>query len=127
MPLLFRVLWQLYPSFWACALFWLSFLAMELMYACRGGNKDWQAKTPIFAGAAMNAAVTLANDGRMPVLGSNSFMSVWVRGEGKHLLFLCDRFGGFSLGDFFIIGGALFLILRYFLRKPPNPAVSTAK
>ena len=48
----------------------------------------------------------------MPVLGKDgSPVSVWraVR-PGDHVLILCDRFGGFSIGDV-LIGGAFILAM----------------
>lgn len=134
--LLFRVLWQYYPSLWACALFWImvAFSEWQLIRIRKEKGKEinWWTRTPMLMGVAMNAIVTLANDGRMPVLGdSHHLVSVWVVGTGKRLLFLCDRFNGgfaiFSLGDFFIIGGLLLGILLWIYRKIfGNSAVSTA-
>jgi hypothetical protein len=93
---------------------------------------NWWTRTPILMGAAMNALVTLANDGKMPVIGNAHTSSIWVKGTGKHLLFLCDRFNGgwfvLSLGDFFIFGGFLFAILvSIFHKTSENSSVSTAK
>jgi hypothetical protein len=127
--LAFRFLWQWYPSLWTCALFWLVVAAVEFWMIRSGEIKmNWR-KNVIWAGAAMNAAVTLANDGRMPVLGKFAPMSLWVVGTGKRLLFLCDRFNGgwaiFSLGDFFIIAGVVVLpLLLWLVRllfKSKNP------
>jgi hypothetical protein len=135
--LLFRVLWQYYPTFWMCALFWsvvaLSEWQLIRMKRERKAAINWWTRTPMLMGVAMNALVTLANDGKMPVLGDHHHLvSVWVVGTGKHLLFLCDRFNGgfaiFSLGDFFIIGGILLGILFWIYRKTfGNSSVSTAK
>ena len=109
-PLLFRILWQFYPSLWACALFWFVIFYPEFC-RIREGSVNWWT-VPIFTGAAMNATVTLANNGRMPVLGNHAPMSIWVVGTGKHLLFLCDRFWGFSAGDFFVISGLIVLVIH---------------
>ena len=57
----------------------------------------------------MNAIVTLANGGFMPVGSaiSNLGASLWVRSSGAHhLRWMGDNYFGFSLGDFLIIGGA---------------------
>ena len=130
--LLFRVLWQYYPSLWACALFWSVVAFSEWRYIVYKQEKNkkinWWTRTPILMGAAMNATVTLANSGRMPVIGMPIHsVSLWVQGNGKHLLFLCDRFHGFSLGDFFIIGGFSLAILFWIYRKTfGNSPVSTA-
>lgn len=125
LTLLLRFLWQSYPSLWACALFWATVL---YAYCVEYRGNSWT-KTLILVGAVMNATVTLANGGRMPFLGNSAPVSIWVAGTGKHLLFLCDRFKGFSLGDFFIMGG-FFLSLLFWLfrsKNPPNSAISTAK
>jgi hypothetical protein len=113
--LLFRILWQYYPSLWACALFWTVVGISEYRFIQWKKRKygwiNWWTRVPILMGASMNAIVTLVNNGRMPVLGATKLASVWVQGNGKHLLFLCDRFPihglVFSLGDFFLIGGVI--------------------
>lgn len=119
--ILFRILWQYYPSLWACALFWgmVAFSEYQLIQLKRKRKAkiNWWTRGIILTGASMNAIVTLANNGRMPVLGQHSFASIWVQGDGKHLLFLCDRFHGFSLGDFFILGGISLSILSWLFRK----------
>ena len=122
--ILFRYLWQYYPSLWACLLFWTSVGIGEYLYL-RGRDKvNWWFKIPLLMGGSMNAIVTIANDGRMPFLGHTKPTSLWVVGTGRHLLFLCDRFDThwaiFSLGDFFIIGG-LFLSLFFWLFRSEKP------
>jgi hypothetical protein len=92
---------------------------MEFRYTSRA---DWQTRLPVWVGIGMNALVTLANDGRMPVLGKFHPVSVWVVGTGRHLLFLCDRFHGFSLGDFLIIGGIVLSPLLLWLFRPEDGA-----
>jgi hypothetical protein len=58
----------------------------------------------VFFGVALNAIATITNGGKMPVLGKHgSPVSVWRAARpGDHLLILCDRFGGFSIGDVLI-------------------------
>jgi len=120
-----RMLWQWFPSLGTCILFWGTVVALEVRYIRTAEKIDWWSKTLGLAGGAMNAMVTLANDGRMPVL-SDKFhpASLWVAGTGKHLLFLCDRFNGrwaiFSLGDFFIIGGIFLPVLFWLLPSPES-------
>jgi len=119
-PLLLRIIWQLSPSFLTCAVFWLAVADAEYRYLRSDPKVNWWARTLLLIGVGMNAVVTLANDGRMPVLGKFKPMSLWVVGTGKHLLFLCDRFDGgwaiFSIGDFFIIGGLLLGLVLWFRR-----------
>jgi hypothetical protein len=122
-----RMLWQWYPSLWACALFWAGVFGVEVQYIRRTDKINWWTRIPILAGMSMNAAVTIANGGRMPVLGKFHPVSIWVTGAGKHLLFLCDRFDFhrwviFSVGDFFILGAlALGILLWLFRRLLPDP------
>jgi hypothetical protein len=136
--LFLRVLWQWFPSLLTCVLFWYTVFTIEVRQLSRAEKVNWWSKTPGLIGAAMNAAVTITNDGRMPVL-STKFrpVSLWVAGTGKHLLFLCDRFDGrwaiLSLGDFFIIGGILIPIVQWLIRRsfksenPLNSAISDSK
>lgn len=72
----------------------------------------------VFVGAACNAVATIANGGRMPVLGKHgSPVSVWRAARpGDHVLILCDRFSGFSLGDV-LIGAGLVLLIGFWLWK----------
>src|SRR5271168_3313253 len=120
--LFFRVLWQWFPSLWACVLFWSAVFGTEVEYIRNPPQKiNWWTRTPILIGVVMNAVVTLANSGRMPFFGHIKPTSLWVLGTGKHLLFLCDRFETrwaiFSIGDFFIIGGLLLSLLIWFFRE----------
>jgi len=118
----FRILWQAFPSLWACILFWVVISGIEIQYIRKPLQKiNWWTKTPILLGMCMNALVTLANNGRMPFFGHIKAKSLWVLGTGKHLLFFCDRFETrwaiFSIGDFFIIGGLLLSLLIWFFRE----------
>jgi len=99
-----RIIWQIYPNLSCCIGFWAVVLWL---------NRP-RKKSPYtflaFAGAACNAVATIANGGKMPVLGKyGSPVSVWrAARHGDHLLILCDRFGGFSIGDV-LIGGSFIL------------------
>lgn len=106
-----RVLWMVYPNLLTCALFWTTMLAWRI----DARESNW-ANPVAVAGLALNAVVTLANWGYMPVVGrgpEQSF-SLWVTAAGSHhLLFLADytAWWGFSIGDGLILGSwaALFL------------------
>ena len=93
-----RIIWQMYPNLLCCIAFWAVVLWL---------NRPMK-KSPksllVFLGAACNAVATIANGGRMPVLGKyGSPVSVWRAARpGDHFLILCDRFGGFSIGDVLI-------------------------
>ena len=114
--LLFRLLWQIHPSLWNCAIFWAAIAFSEYQYLRANPKVNWWTKSLLITGASMNAIVTLANNGTMPYLGTGKPYSLWVVGTGKHLLFLCDRFNGFSLGDFFILGSFAIGILLWLRR-----------
>jgi hypothetical protein len=107
-----RVIWQIYPNLWCCIGFWAVVLWL---------NRP-QKKSPhtflVFIGAVCNAVATVVNGGKMPVLGKyGSPVSVWrVARPGDHVLILCDRFGGFSIGDV-LIGGSLVLGIGLWLWK----------
>lgn len=129
--LMLRLLWQMNPSLLTCAIFWAGVAFMEYWFITHPTGKiNWWSRSALLAGVSMNAIVTLANDGRMPFLGGDQHpSSVWVLGNGKHLLFLCDRFnlhiGIFSLGDFFILGGLLLLFVLP--RNPLKSEISSSK
>jgi len=96
-----RIIWHIYPNLLCCIGFWAVVLWL---------NRP-RKKSPmtffVFLGAACNAVATITNGGKMPVLGKyGSPVSVWRAARtGDHVLILCDRFGGFSIGDVLIGGG----------------------
>jgi hypothetical protein len=100
-----RIIWQIYPNLWCCITFWAVVLWLN-----RPRKKN-SLTLIVFLGAAFNAVATIANGGKMPVLGKHgSPVSVWrAAGPGDHFLILCDRFGGFSIGDMLI--GAWFILM----------------
>ncbi len=104
--ILARIVWQMYPNLWCCIGFWTVVLWLN-----RPAKKSPYTFL-LFFGSACNALATIANGGRMPVLGrSGSPVSVWRAARpGDHVLILCDRFGGFSIGDV-LIGGSLILAI----------------
>jgi len=104
--------WQLSPSVISATIFWV--------FAIWGGvfwilGEIWDEKpgwvvgrSISLCGAICNAVVTIANNGFMPVESLEDSYSLWVTATNQHhLLFLSDRFAGFSIGDFIIIGGLL--------------------
>lgn len=116
--LVLRIVWQVYPGVFTCLAFW----AVALI---SGVHDDAPGRWVWLTGTACNALVTLANGGYMPVLGpegKNAF-SLWVSGGESHrLLWLADRFWGFSIGDFFIGAGLLIYFVSTLLKHPaPTP------
>jgi hypothetical protein len=111
-----RMVWQRRPGLFTCALFWtISVVFIVLL--------DWSitlSQLLLTLGLVLNAVVTLANGGFMPVatqrrLGSNA-RSLWVQREsGQRFLFLADNYGTrfirFSVGDTFLLFG---IILSFF-------------
>ena len=95
-----RIIWQMYPNLLCCIGFWVVVLWLNRP------KKESPQTFLAFVGAACNAVATITNGGKMPVLGKfGSPVSVWREARpGDHLLILCDRFGGFSIGDL-LIGG----------------------
>ena len=113
-----RIIWQMYPNLWCCIGFWCLVLWLN-----RPERKSLQT-IPVFVGALCNAVATIANGGKMPVLGKyGSPVSVWRAARlGDHVLILCDRFAGFSIGDV-LIGIAFIFVIGVRLRKLMNPGV----
>jgi len=76
--LLARMLWQAYPGFWPCILFWVIALTDEPLRwsEMQFRRRFWYGLT--FLGGLGNAAATLANGGYMPVLGETQATSLWV-------------------------------------------------
>lgn len=110
--ILARIIWQISPNLWCCIGFWVVVLWLNKP------AKNSPYTFLVFVGAACNAVATIANGGKMPVLGRHgSLVSVWRAARpGDHLLILCDRFGGFSIGDV-LIGGGLTLAIGMWLWK----------
>jgi len=108
--LLARIIWQIYPNLLCCIGFWALVLWLDRPKSRRALLS--------FAGAACNAVATIANGGKMPVLGKyGSPVSVWRAARpGDHVLILCDRFAGFSIGDI-LIGAWLILEIVLWLWK----------
>jgi hypothetical protein len=113
-----RIIWQIYPNLWWCIVFWAVVLWLN-----RPKKRNLQTFL-VFVGASFNALATIANGGKMPVLGKyGSPVSAWRAARpSDHLLILCDRIGGFSIGDL-LIGASFILGLGLWLWKVrTNPA-----
>lgn len=123
-----RVLWQTYPGLGPCVLFWLIALVDEPI---RWPEMRWRRRWFYglsCLGSLGNAAATLANGGYMPVLGKAEPTSVWVPlTDESRLRWLCDIYGGASLGDGLILAGIVGLLVNWLLEKmeviEPEPAV----
>lgn len=118
-----RMLWTDYPTVWFCAAFWLAALAwdgLNLFTASSRKNQVFWASVNI--GGYLNAIVTLANNGKMPVIGHGvSGESVWVVANESHrLLFLCDRFARFSIGDLLMFTGGVVTLVIWLADKVKN-------
>lgn len=90
--------------FWVVTIFWV--LNLIGILTCLDEVRYWFT----FCGAALNCVVMLANHGMMPVIDESikKAEGVWRPAlTGDHLLFLADRFAGFSIGDFILIGSVL--------------------
>lgn len=97
-----RVAWDS-PSLLICLTFWATLILSLALYA----------NYLVLPGAICNAAAMLANGGAMPVYGYEIVPhGVHVPGETHHQLqILCDRFWGFSIGDFLLFGGIAVLVI----------------
>lgn len=114
-----RMAWQRRPSFWSCAVFWAVVVCHRVIVMTTAHKPHQVALEAMFcAGFMCNAAVTLANNGRMPVRRRGltapfTGRSIWVRRCARHrLAWLGDNyplfsFGRYSIGDAFIFAGLL--------------------
>ena len=110
--------WQRHPSLLSASIFWGVILAGFIIIgiAERSSFKVLP-RAGVISGAALNAVCILSNGGFMPTSGETSH-SVWVTSNSTthNLLFLSDRYGGVSIGDF-IIFGSLLMLLGYWLTQ----------
>lgn len=114
-----RILWQCFPGILACIAFWAYSLLFDL-------NNISKSREPVrilgqfvcFFGMCSNAIVTIVNKGFMPVKTGEETFSLWVKSTSEHkLMFLADIYGGASVGDFILLGGALITLLSYFFTE----------
>ncbi len=120
--ILFRLSWQVEPTFFFCVSFWMAVGVTEFV--------DWRIYKRPFTFSSMlvnlgflsNAAVTISNNGKMPCLGKlGNPTSIWTPATSQHhLLPLCDRFFGFAVGDFLIVAG-LFLSIAFSVSRALIP------
>jgi hypothetical protein len=113
-----RGVWMSYPTLAACLAFWAVALTWDTLglanATARHGRIAWLS---VSVGGALNAVVTIANNGRMPCIGyplTSDQTSVWVTAiESHRLLFLADNaaFYGCSIGDLLLFVGALLAAL----------------
>ena len=110
-----QLAWMQYPAIWlveCCAILWLVLRSIRSPWARAG-------VLMMICGLAMNALVTDANAGTMPVVGMPSHLRpvspMWHAANAHtRLSWLADqaRFGLFSVGDFVLLfGGALVLAI----------------
>jgi hypothetical protein len=121
-PLVWRVAWQLSPGLIVCALFWLAVLRRGID-CFHETDLAWSRRFVLLGmvGLGLNATVTLANGGFMPVLDDTVSRSVWVTATDRHaLLFLADQYAGFSIGDVCILGSLLARFVYWCARPRPR-------
>ena len=111
-----RGLWQSFPGIPTFVVFEVVFWTTFLLPSKRSSEPKprwfvtlWPATVLavllFVTGVISNAICVFVNGGFMPVVNGNysSDFSVWVHATGDHrLLWLADRYAGFSLGDFAI-------------------------
>jgi len=105
--------WAQYPAIWlceACAILWLVLRALRSSWARVG-------VLLMLSGLMLNAIVTDANAGVMPVVGMPSTVQpagpMWAAATYKtRLAFLADQagLGLFSVGDMMLMFGGLFVV-----------------
>lgn len=115
-----RWYWQTHVGIWPCVLFWIIALADDPLRIREMGGRRKLFYGMAFLGGIGNAIATLSNGGTMPVSGDHKFSpdSVWVpMTESSHCQWLCDIYSGCSIGDFFIFGAIICLIVNWALEK----------
>ena len=109
-----RTVWQFTPGFATALLFCLTFWVVPLLFANEKQKQKQKTSGLVgalvvvgLAGVVLNQVVVLTNGGFMPVVGGgHAAHDVWVTAtatSGHKLLWLADRFGGFSVGDFLVL------------------------
>lgn len=113
-------MWMGHPMEWfviACAAVWFTRKAVT------SGPAKW-ARLISIVGLCLNASVTNANGGTMPVVGMPARFvaasTLWQRaGSHTRLLFLADQhcLWYFSVGDLLLIGGGIVLVVCWLHKK----------
>jgi hypothetical protein len=115
-----QLAWGQYPTIWlceSCAILWLVLRTVRSRWARTG-------VLLMLSGLALNALVTTANAGVMPVVGMPStqhpMSPVWrAATESTRLPFLADqtRLGLFSIGDIVLLFGGVVIIAIFLQRR----------
>ena len=106
-----RIAWQFFPTGPIASLFWFVMFVDEPFRLCRRTFLGKLASVPILIGAVMNGLVTIANNGKMPGTSIDRPLSIWTPStEASKFLWLGDNYAGFSVGDFCLIAGGLFIL-----------------
>lgn len=104
-----RAAWVTWPGLATCALFWATaFLLVALLIRAKTGAYRWLQALAL-VGLVLNATVTIANGGYMPVSDyTGPGTSVWVAESDQHVLtWLGDNYAGASIGDLVLAVGVL--------------------
>lgn len=117
-----RFFWEANPSTASCVAFWLAIFVAHLawIYQFRCERVRFVAGIVVgFYGMAMNAAVTIANGGRMPsahLRGTGE--SIWVQLAPQHQLagFADVLWAGMSVGDVLLFSGGALTIAMALIR-----------
>ena len=113
------VYWGNHPSIVSASVFWSLSTVYGILFIITAPSIlrriGW---VIMWIGGRLNMIVTLANRGFMPVVGGEETQGIWVTATEAHkLLFLADRFWGFSIGDFILMSGLGFLIISLLIGK----------
>jgi hypothetical protein len=121
-----QLAWTQHPAVWlseSCAILWLVVRKMR-------SSSTQMGVLLMLYGLTLNALVTAANAGTMPVVGMPSnqrpISSMWrASTEGTRLTFLADqaKLGLFSVGDIMLLLGTALIVgtcLRRRLKKQTN-------
>jgi len=114
--------WETMPGLLPCVIVWaLSALWLYAFIASASSPWSLLSRWTVAIGLPLNATVTIANGGLMPVVGmTDDAHSIWVPATEAHVfLALADhvQYWGLSIGDGFIFGGIALAILGWAVTK----------